>query len=189
VLAAALAAAACEDLQIPGNETVPEAELLALPLQAGAPLVPSRTFWVYNSRPVSQVLSHDEPEANTYLRIEFPPGCLSRLNGTQLTMTDSVQVTVDARPGGYGLTLSPAGLEFTLETPAVTFFYGRYADLSVIDGEPSFPDETAYLQALEIWEEASLGRWRVARASGPAGVDAVAAALDAPGELLVAARR
>ncbi|HET7039706.1 MAG TPA: hypothetical protein VFH97_07450, partial [Gemmatimonadales bacterium] len=119
----------------------------------------------------------------------FPEGCLSRLNGQQLSVDDSVLVTVEPRTGGYGLVLSPAGLEFTLETPTVTFFYGRYADLSIIDGEPSFPDEASYLDALEVWEEASLGRWRVARSSGPAGVDAIAAALDAPGELLVAAAR
>lgn len=186
---AALLALGCEDLTIPGGGTVARADLVVLPLQPGAPAVQSATFWVYNDRLVSRVLSHADAQLNPYLQIDFPPGCLSSLNGTQLSVDDSVQVTVSAVAGEYGLTLSPSGLEFTLETPTVTFFYGRYADLSVIAGEPSFPDETTYLDALEVWEEASLGFWRVARSSGPTGVDAVAAAVDAPGELLVAARR
>ena len=168
---------------------MPTADLVVLPLQSAAPAVSPATFWVYNDRLVSQFLRHQDAGLNAYLRIDFPPECLSSLNGSPLSVDDSVQVTVEARPGEYGLTLSPSGLEFTLETPTVTFFYGRYADLSVIDGEPAFPDEAAYLAALEVWEEVTLGQWRVARASGPAGVDAVAAAVDAPGELLVAARR
>jgi hypothetical protein len=188
-LAALLAGTACEDVQLPGGGTVPTADLVVLPLQSGAPAVAPATFWVYNSRLVSQVLRHQDAGLNDYLRIDFPEGCLSRLNGSPLSVDDSVQVTVEARPGEYGLTLSPSGLEFTLETPTVTFFFGRYADLSIIAGEPSFPDEAAYLAALEVWEEVTVGQWRVARASGASGVDAIAAAVDAPGELLVAARR
>lgn len=184
-----LAAAACQDVTIPDGGTVPTADLVALPLQAGAPEVLPTSFWVYNGKSVSQVLRHTDQALNAYLRIDFPSGCLSRLDGRALTVTDSVRVTVVPRAGGYGLTLSPAGLEFTLETPVVTFFYGRYADPSVADGEPSFPDRASYLAALEVWEEVTIDRWRVARASGPAGVDAIAAAVDAPGELVVAAAR
>jgi hypothetical protein len=180
---------ACEDIQLPGGGTVPTAELVILPLQSGAPAVPVAIFWVYNDRLVTRTLNHQEAQLNPYLRIDFPPNCLSSLNGSPLSVDDSVQVTVEARLGEYGLTLSPSGLEFTLETPTVTFFFGRYADLSVIAGEPAFPDEATYLAALEIWEEVTVGQWRVARSSGPAGVDAVAGAVDAPGELLVAARR
>ena len=188
-LGAVLAGVACEDVQLPGGGTVPTADLVILPLQSGAPVVTSATLWVYNDRLVSQVLRHLDAGLNTYLRVDFPEGCLSSLNGSPLSVDDSVQVTIEARPGEYGLTLSPSGLEFTLETPTVTFFYGRYADLSVIAGEPAFPDEAAYLAALEVWEEVTVGQWRVARGSGAAGVDAIAAAVDAPGELLVAARR
>jgi hypothetical protein len=145
---------------------------------------------VYNDRLTVRELNHADAQLNPYLEISFPPGCLSSLNGAQLSVDDSVQVTVSALAGEYGLTLSPSGLEFTLETPTVTFFYGRYADLaSVIGNEPSFPDQNAYLDALEIWEEAALGQWRRARSSSPAGVDAIGSSLDAPGELLVAAAR
>jgi hypothetical protein len=186
---ALLAALGCEDIGIPIGGTVPRDELVALALQPGAPPVQSATFWVYNDRLITRTLSHADAQLNPYLRIEFPPGCLSRMNGVQLSVDDSVEVTVSAGNDVYGLTLSPSGLEFTLETPTVTFFYGRYADLSVITGEPSFPDETAYLDALEVWEEASLGLWKIARSSGPSGVDAIASAVDAPGELLVAAQR
>jgi hypothetical protein len=189
MLLAALAAAACEDVTLPGGGTVATADLVILPEQASAPAVSGESFYVRNNQPTTRVLRYQDASLNEYLEIRFPEGCLSRLNGQQLSVDDSVLVTVEPRTGGYGLVLSPAGLEFTLETPTVTFFYGRYADLSIIDGEPSFPDEASYLDALEVWEEASLGRWRVARSSGPAGVDAIAAALDAPGELLVAAAR
>jgi hypothetical protein len=188
-LAAALVVVGCEDLGLPGGGTVATADLVVLPLQTGAPPVTPQSFYVYNGRPVTRQLTHSDAALNAYLRIEFPPGCLSSLNGTPLSIDDSVFVTVESRAGGYGLTLSPSGLEFTLETPTVTFFYGRYADPSVADAEPSFADVAAYLAALEVWEEATVGRWRVARASGPAGVDAIAAALDAPGELLIAAAR
>jgi hypothetical protein len=186
----ALAALGCEDISLPGDATVALEDLVVQPLQSGAPPVQSATFWVYNDRLVSRALNHQEAQLNPYLEIEFPEGCLSSLDGQPLTVDDSVQVTVQARPGAYGLVLSAQGdLEFTLETPTVSFFYGRYADLSVIDGEPSFPDENSYLEALEVWEEAALGRWRVARSSGPGGVDIIVAAVDAPGELLVAAAR
>lgn len=188
-LAAALGAAACEDVGLPGGGTVATADLVILPLQPGAPGVQAESFYVSNQRSVSRVLRHQDAQLNEYLEIQFPGGCLSRLNGQPLTVNDSVLVTVEARPGGYGLILSPAGLEFTLETPTVTFFFGRYADLSVIGNEPTFPDEASYLAALEVWEEAALGRWSVARSSGSAGVDAIAAAVDAPGEMLVAAAR
>jgi hypothetical protein len=189
VAIAALAVAACEDISIPGGDTVATADLVILPQQAGAPAVNGESFYVYNDRPVSRTLRHQDAQLNEYLEIQFPAGCLSRLNGQQLTVDDSVLVTVEPRAGTYGLVLSPSGLEFTLETPTVTFFFGRYADLSIVQDEPSFPDEAAYLDALEVWEEAVLGRWRVARGSGSASVDAIAAAVDAPGELLVAAAR
>lgn len=186
---AALAVAACEDISLPGGGTVALADLVVLPEQAAAPAVAGASFWVYNDQPVTHTLRYQDAQLTEYLEIRFPEGCLSRLNDQQLTVDDSVLVTVQPRPGAYGLVLSPSGLEFTLETPTVTFFYGRYADLSIVQGEPSFPDEAAYLDALEVWEEAALGRWSVARGSGSAGVDAIAAAVDAPGELLVAAAR
>jgi hypothetical protein len=185
---AALAALGCEDLGVNAG-TVPRDALLALPLQAGAAPVAPATFWVYNDRLVTRSLNHQDAQVNPYLRIEFPPGCLSRLDGRQLSVDDSVQVTVEPGSGEYGMVLSPAGLEFTLETPTVTFFYGRYADLSAVTGDPSFPTEQAYLNALEVWQEATVGQWRVARGSSTAGLDALGAAVDAPGELLVAAAR
>ncbi|MDH3495799.1 MAG: hypothetical protein OER21_03490 [Gemmatimonadota bacterium] len=182
--------AACEDLGPIGGTTVPTADLVVLPLAGGAPAASAATFWVSNRTPVVRSLRHPDAFNTLYLELRFPAGCLSSLNGQPLTVNDSVLVTVAPRAGGYGFTLSPSGLVFTLaSTPSVTLSYGRYADPSVADGVPTYPDRASYLAALEIWEEATVDRWRVARGSSATGVDELGAAVDAPGAFLVAARR
>jgi hypothetical protein len=186
----AAGAAACGDVVSPGGGTVPTADLVTLPLGSTAPPVASATFWVSNRTPVVRTLRHSDPQLNPYIELRFPAGCLSRLNGVQLTVTDSVLVTVDPLPGGYGFTLSPSGLEFTLSsTPTVTFFFARYADLSVADTVPTFADRAAYAAALDVWEEVTVDRWRIARGSSAVGVDEISSAVDAPGQFRLAASR
>lgn len=169
---------------------MPTADLVALPVVSGTPQATPATFWVSNRTPVVRALRHPDAFNTLYLEFRFPAGCLSSLNGQPLTTDDSVLVTVSPRPGGYGFTLSPNGLVFTLaSTPSVVVSYGRYADPSVADGVPTYPDRASYLAALEIWEEVTVDRWRVARGSSVTGVDELSAAVDAPGAFLVAARR
>jgi hypothetical protein len=170
--------------------TVATSDLVVLPLAASAPTPQPVTFYAFNGKPAFQGIHHSDGFNTLYLEVQFPAGCLSSLNGTPLTVTDSVLVTVEPRADGYGFTLSPSGLVFTLGgTPSVTFSFGRYADPSVADTIPGFADRQAYLAALDVWQEVTVGRWRVARGSSPAGVDEVAAAIDAPGEFVLAAAR
>jgi hypothetical protein len=169
---------------------VPTADLVVLPLAAAAPAPSTVSFYVSNVHPTFQTLHHPDAFNTVYLELQFPSACLSSLNGTPLTVTDSVLVTVEPRAGGYGFTLSPSGLVFTLgNTPSVTFSFARYADASVADTVPSFTDRQAYLAALDVWQEVTVGRWRVARGSSPSGVDEIGAGVDAPGEFVLAAAR
>ncbi len=174
----------------PGDTTVPTSDLVVLPLAANAPTPLPVTFYAYNGKPVFQTIRHADAFSTPYIELQFPAGCLSSLNGTPLSVTDSLLVTVEPRPDGYGFTLSPSGLVFTLGgTPSVTFSFARYADPSVADTIASFADRQAYLAALDVWQEVTLGRWRIARGSSPAGVDEIGAAIDAPGEFVLAAAR
>jgi hypothetical protein len=181
---------ACQDIGVPTDTTVPTSDLVVLPLAASAPAPFPLTFYAYNGKPVVQTIRHADAFNTVYLELQFPAGCLSSLNGTPLSVTDSLLVTVQPRSDGYGFTLSPSGLVFTLgSTPSVTFSFGRYADASVADTVPGFANRQAYLSALDVWQEVTIGRWRIARGSSPSGVDEIGAAVDAPGEFVLAAAR
>jgi hypothetical protein len=161
-----------------------------LPLAASAPPLFPVSFYVSNASPTFHAIRHADAFNTLYIELQFPAGCMSSLNGTPLSVTDSVLVTVEPRAGGYGFTLSPSGLVFTLgSTPSVTFSFARYADATVADTVPSFADRAAYLAALDVWQEVTVGRWRVARGSSPGGVDEIGAAVDVPGEFVLAAAR
>lgn len=189
-MVAALTALACGDLGPPGGETVPTADLLLLPLAAGAPAPASASFWVRNDRLRERQLTHPDDFNTPYLELSVPPGTLASLDGVPLAVGDSVLVAVQPWPGAYGLTLSPAGLAFTLDaTPTVTFFYGVYGDLGVADGSPHYATRADYAAALGLWYEVTPGRWRATRSSGPAGADAVGGPIDNPGTYVLAALR
>lgn len=184
-IVALAAGAACTDIGLPGDQTVPTADLVVLDLQAAAPAPAAVTFMVPNDRATVRSLRHPDPFNTLYLELRFPAGSLASLHGTALAAGDSVEITVQPLAGGYGFTLSPAGVAFTADAPTALLSFGRYADPS--GGAAAFGDTDTYLAALELWTEAGLGRWAVARGSGPAGVDEVRASVDAPGSFLVAA--
>jgi hypothetical protein len=166
---------------------VATADLVVLGLASTAPPPAPAVFYVSNAHAVTRTLRHADGFNTLYLELRFPPAGLSSLDGQPLTLDDSVLVTVEPLDGGYGFTLSPSGLVFTLgAVPTALFSFARYADPSVADG--IFPDRQTYLAALDIWSETSPGRWTVARASGSAGADEISAAVDAPGRHWLAAR-
>lgn len=182
--------AACGDVLNPVGTTVTRAELLALPLQSAAPPLQTVTFPVRNDMVTVRSLRHADAFGTLFIELRFPQGSLASLNGQPLTTTDTVQITIQPLAGQYGFTLSPSGLAFTLSgTPTVEFSYALYGDFTVADDEPAFADRATYAAALEVWEEVNIDQWRVARGSSVSGVDAIAAALDAPGRFLLAARR
>jgi hypothetical protein len=185
-----LFAAACADLTQPHSELLTTAELLILPQQAAAPAVDPVSFWVYNSRLVARQLVHAGGFNIPYLELSFPAQALASLNGQPLSDGDSVLVTVQPRAGEYGFTLSPANLSFDeTRSPTATFFFGIYADASVGEVSSSYGSASEYVAALDIWFEITVDQWSIAPASGPAGTDAVAAALQSSGEYLLAAPR
>ncbi len=185
-----IAAAACQDVSFPGTTTVTGNDLLVLGLASSAQPPAAQTFWVSNGAALVRTLRHPDPFNTLYLQVSFPAGSLESLNGQPLATDDSVQVTVEPLAGGYGFTLSPGGLVFSSQHPPVALFsFGKYADASVADGDPSFPTTADYLDALEIWQEVGVDRWQVAPASQSAGVDEVRCTADAPGRYRLAARR
>ena len=165
---------ACGDAATPGGNTVPTADLVVLRQSANADPPGQISFLVPNRIVTERTLRHPDAFNTAYLTIRFPSGSLSVLNGVPLTLADTVRITLEPRTGEYGFTLSPSGLEFTLSnTPTVEFSYGLYGDLSVANGIAAFPTRAAYGEALEIWEEVTIGQWRVARGSSSVGIDAV----------------
>ncbi len=184
-------ASGCEDALGPGGSTLSTAELLILPFQAGTPAPPTSNFEVCNDQLTVEVIMHPAmPTPIDYLELRFPEGSLSALNGQPLSTTDCVDVTAQPRPGQFGFTLSPQGLEFVLDaTPSATLLFAQFGDFSVVDDSPTYDTPQELANALDIWEEVSVDRWRIARGSGPSGTDAVSAAIDAPGAFVLAAPR
>lgn len=189
-MAVVIAATACEDVSFPGSSTVSGADLIVLGLTEGAPSPTTSTFWVSNNAALTRTLRHADPFNTLYLQLSFPAGSFESLNGQPLDDTDSVEVTVQPLAGGYGFTLSPSGLQFAGgNEPVAVFSFGRYADPSVAGSDPTYPSETSYLDALDVWQEVGVDRWQVAPGSGPGGADEVRAQVDASGRYRLAARR
>jgi len=185
-----LFAVACSDLTQPQDQLLTTAQLLILPQQAGAPDVDPISFWVYNSRLTARQLVHAGGFNIPYVEVRFPAQALVSLNGQPLSDNDSVLVTVQPRAGEYGFTLSPANLLFDeSRSPTATFLFGIYGDASVGEASPSYGSASEYVAALDIWFEITVDRWSIVPASGPAGNDAVAGALQSSGEYLLAAPR
>jgi hypothetical protein len=181
--------AACGDLDFLGDTTLPTADLLTLPLTSSAPMAPTATFFVFNDRVTTRRLLHPDAFNSLYLEVRFTTGSLASLNGNPLGPSDSVRVTLDPEPGGFGVTVSPNGLAFAAGArPTATFVFAAYGDISVANGS-SYSSPVAYAQALAIWYEVTPGRWRRVSGSGYTGNDAVAGTLADPGTYLVAAPR
>lgn len=160
-----------------------------LPQKGSTPAPGGASFYVPNSRAVVRNLIHPDATNTLFVRLQFPAGSLTSLNGQPLGASDSVLVTLTPDAGDYAFTLGPSGLRFaTGARPTATFFYGFYGDVSVASGS-RYPTTGAFTAALNVWQETSLGRWQTASGSSSAGTDAVAGQLEAGGEFLLAARR
>jgi hypothetical protein len=186
----ALAATGCGDAFTPGEEVLTTAELLILPLKSDAPAPEALSFYVVNSRASVQLMLHPDQFNNLFLELQFSTGSLESVNGEPAGANDSVLVTVQPRPGVYGFTLSPAGLDFAeSRRPRATFSFVRYGELSVADASPTYPDRAAYAAALEIWTETTVDRWLRLPQSSVAGSDAVAGLVVSGGDFVLAAPR
>ena len=147
------------------------------------------SFYVANSRAATRRVLHPDAFNSLYLQVDFPTNALASLNGTPLGPTDSVVVTLEPEPGGYGITLRPSGLEFTGGSgPLATFVYAAYGDLAVADGSATYATRAAYAAALGVWESVGPDRWQRI-AGSTTGNETVTARLPAPGTYRVAAPR
>ncbi|HEX9726902.1 MAG TPA: hypothetical protein VGA37_00185 [Gemmatimonadales bacterium] len=182
-------AAACGDLLSP-TATVAFEELVVLAQRPGAPTPPDVTFWVRNGGETVQALRHPDPFGTVFAEVSFPVGSLASLNGEPISSVDSVRVTISATTGIYEISLSPSGLAFAPGAlPTAVFSYSLYGDLSVADGMATFDNRQAYAGALAVWEEVTVGQWRIARGSTAPRIDEIEARVVAPGTFLVAAVR
>ncbi|UCD23285.1 MAG: hypothetical protein JSW51_09530 [Gemmatimonadota bacterium] len=187
---ATILVAGCSDLTEPVDTLLSTADLLILPLQAGAPDPGSASFWVNNAQRSTHRLIHADAVNNPYLEVTFPVGSLLSLNGVSLGSSDSVLVTVDSRSGQYGFNISPNGLAFRDDSaPTVRFFFAWYADASIADASDKYQTPSDYAEALDIWWETTVDLWRVAAGSRPDGTDIFAATVDAAGDYVLAAPR
>jgi hypothetical protein len=143
---------------------------------------------VYNSRQTVHRLGHVDDVNTPYLELEFPSGSLTSLSGSPLTDTDSVLVTVDPRPGGYGFTLSPSDLGIDPNAaPVATFFFGRYGDASVVNTTETYADPADYVDALDVWHEVTVEQWGVVDGSATVGLDVVSGSVKDAGRYVLAA--
>jgi hypothetical protein len=187
---AAFVVASCSDVSGPPSNTLTTDQLLVLDLQSTAPPVSSVTKWISNQSGGTILLTHADGNLTVYAEVDFPPNALSSVNGQRLTTTDSVLINVTPRTDGYGITISPSGLEFTLsDIPTVTFSFARYADPSAGASDPTYGDVNAYVNALDVWFETSVDAWNRANGSGSVGADEISAGVDQPGTFVIAAPR
>ncbi len=181
---------ACSDLTEPADLLLSTSDLLILPMQVGAPEPAPVSFWVHNDRSTIQRLVHPDAVSAPYLELSFPAGSLLSLNGAPLGGTDSALISVDARPGHYGFTISPAGLAFQESAaPTVKIWYGWYADASIADQSDKYDSANEYAAALEIWLEITVDLWRVSAGSRSDGTDRTAATVEETGQYVLAAPR
>jgi len=181
---------ACSDLGLPSHELSTLADLLVLLQQANAPEPQSKSFWVSNTRQSVQRINHPDAYNTLYLELTFPAHSLSSLNGIAVGEADSVYVTIDPRPGSYGITISPAGISFDAGArPTATFSFSVYGDASAASLSARYDNSADFVAALDIWRETAVDQWEVVPGSGASGTDAVRGSVESSGSFLVAAPR
>jgi hypothetical protein len=194
LVAAATAVAAmlagCSDLGPPADTTLRGADLLPVGLSGEAPAAASTSVWIPNARTTTVRLVHPDGFNSPYVEVEFPSGTLESLNGVPLTAADSVLVSLTPEVDGYGLTLSPAGLELAPGAVLTArFVLAAYGDLSVADGSDTYASRTAYAEALALWREIGIDLWERISGSRFTAGDIVTGKIAGPGRYRVAAPR
>ena len=180
----------CSDLAVSDTEIFGIADLLVLSQQPNAPAPASQNIWISNSRQTIVRINHPDNFNTVYLELTFPAQSLASLNDAPLSATDSVNVTIDPRPGEYGFVLSPSGLEFSSESaPGATFSFSVYGDASAGSASSTYGSSTEYVAALDIWCEVAVDQWQIASGSGASGVDGVSASVGSLGRFVLAAPR
>ena len=188
--ALAAAAVACADAGLVNDPTLETADLLILGLQAAGRPVSAVSAYVRNGTETFLRVRHDDQFRTLYVEVRLPADALLDLGGQPIALGDSVLVTLDPEPDGYGVTATPVALAFAPSSaPYATFSFATYGDLSVADGSARYATRSAYASALTLWLETAPGHWERVVGSGATGSDAVGGRLRAPGRYVVAAPR
>jgi hypothetical protein len=134
-------------------------------------------------------LVHTDLAGTVFADFTFTPFSILSLDGNFVCDTCTVAVTVTVQPRAYAFSVGPSGIRFdAANQPTMAVSYGKYGDLSVFDSSARYPDTTAFKAALELWHERHAAAWYLASGSGPGpGASQVSAALEGPGNYLVAA--
>jgi len=171
-----------------GPTGTPRAALLAL-AQADTFSPAAQTFQIRNNIPTHVQLVHSDSAGTVFADFTFTPFSILSLDGHFVCDTCTVAVTVTVRPGTYLFSVGPSGIRFDASNqPTMAISYAKYGDLSVFDSSARYADTTAFKAALELWHERHVGAWYLTSGSGPGpGASQVSAALEGPGNYLVAA--
>jgi len=162
--------------------------LLAL-AQADTFAPAAKTYFVQNNLTTHVQVVHSDPSNTVFADITFTPFSILSLDGHGVCDTCTVGVTVTVQPGTYFFSVGPSGIRFdAANQPTMTISYGTFGDPSVFDSSARYADPGAFEAALELWHERHAGAWYLASGSGPGpGTSQVSAALEGPGNYLVAA--
>jgi len=171
-----------------GPSGTPRAALLAL-AQADTFSPATKTYYVQNNLTTHVEVVHSDPSSTVFADITFTPLSIFSLDGQGVCDTCTVGITVTVQPGTYFFSVGPAGIRFdAANQPTMTISYGTFGDPSVFDSTARYADPGAFEAALELWHERHAGAWYLASGSGPGpGTSQVSAALEGPGNYLVAA--
>jgi hypothetical protein len=185
--AASAALVACGGGGATGPSGTPRTALLAL-AQAGAFSPDVATFHIQNNLPTHVRLVHTDT-GTVFADFTFTPSSIFSLDGHVVCDTCTVAVTVTVQPGSYFFSVGPSGIRFdAANQPTMVVSYGKYGNLTVFDSSARYADTTAFKAALELWHERRPGAWFLTSGSGPGpGASQVSAALEGPGNYLVAA--
>lgn len=149
----------------------------------------TRTYYVQNNLTTHVQVVHSDPSSTVFADLTFTPFSIFSLDGHGVCDTCTVGVTVTVQPGTYFFSVGPSGIRFdAANQPTMAISYAKYGDLSVFDSSARYADTTAFKTALELWHERHVGAWYLTSGSGPGpGTSQVSAALEGPGNYLVAA--
>jgi hypothetical protein len=171
-----------------GPSGTPRAALLAL-AQADTFSPAAQTFQVQNNVITHVQLVHTDLARTVFADFTFTPFSILSVDGQFVCDTCTVAVTVTVQPGTYFFTVGPSGIRFdAANQPTMVVSYGTYGDLSVFDSSARYADASAFKAALELWHERRAGVWFLASGSSAgSGTSQASAALEGPGNYLVAA--
>ena len=179
---------ACSGGGATGPGGTPRSALLAL-AQADTFSPAATTFYIQNNVTTHAQVLHSDSSGTLFADFTFTPLSIFSLNGQSVCDTCTVAVTVTVQAGTYFFSVGPSGIRFdAANQPTVAVSYARYGDMSVFDSSARYADTAAFRMALELWRERRPGAWFLSSGSGPGpGASQVSAALEGPGNYLVAA--